>query len=170
MKRLAIWPALFGIVAVTATYTVRVQAYANDKSEITAVEQRLLEGFKAKDPNKIMSCYTPDETLFVFDVVPPRQYVGAKAYRADWEGLFAQYPGPIEADMSELSVMADRTLGYAHLIVHAVLTDKDGKKTDTNVRTTDVFRKTGGKWLIVHEHNSVPVDFATGKADLIAKP
>ncbi|MGA8029460.1 MAG: SgcJ/EcaC family oxidoreductase [Bryobacteraceae bacterium] len=170
MKPFSLLLTLFGIVALTATYTTRVQAYADDKSEITAVENRLLEGFKAKDVKKIMSCYTPDETLFVFDVVPPRQYVGANAYRKDWEGLFAQYPGPIEADMSDLNVVADRTLGYAHLIVHAVFTDKDGNKTDTNVRTTDVFRKTGGKWLIVHEHNSVPVDFATGKADLMAKP
>jgi uncharacterized protein (TIGR02246 family) len=170
MKRLALLSTVFGSVAVMATYTARVQAYADEKSEITAVEQRLLEGFKAKDVNKIMSCYTPDESLFVFDVIPPRQYVGAKAYRKDLEDLFAQYPGPIEADMTDLNVMANRTLGYAHLIFHGVFTDKDGKKTDTNVRTTDVFRKTGGKWLIVHEHNSVPVDFASGKADLTAKP
>jgi uncharacterized protein (TIGR02246 family) len=170
MKRLALFSTLFGIVALTATYTVRVQAFVDDKSEITAVEQRFIEGFKAKDVNKIMSCYTPDESLFVFDVAPPRQYVGAKAYRKDWEDLFAQYPGPIEADMTDLNVTADRTLGYAHLIVHGIFTDKDGKKMDTNVRTTDVFRKTGGKWLIVHEHNSVPVDFVTAKADLISKP
>jgi uncharacterized protein (TIGR02246 family) len=170
MKRLALSSTLVGIVAVTATFTARIQAYADDKSEITAVEQRLIDGFKAKDVNKIMSCYTPDESLFVFDVVPPREYVGAKAYRKDLEDLFAQYPGPIEADMTDLNVIANHTLGYAHLIFHGVFTDKDGKKTDTNVRTTDVFRKTGGKWLIVHEHNSVPVDLATGKADLMAKP
>jgi len=171
VKRLALLlSALFGIIAFTAMYTARVQAYVNDKSEITAVEQRFLEGFKAKDVDKIMSCYVPDETLFVFDVVPPRQYVGAKAYRKDWEDLFAMYPGPLEADMTDLNVTADRTLGYAHVIVHSVFTDKGGHKTETNVRTTDVFRKAGGKWLIVHEHNSVPVDFATGKADLMTKP
>ncbi|PYV22614.1 MAG: DUF4440 domain-containing protein, partial [Acidobacteria bacterium] len=28
----------------------------------------------------------------------------------------------------------------------------------------------GGKWLITHEHVSVPVDFASGKADLSSKP
>lgn len=170
MKRLTILPILVGVAALAAMYTARVQAGADDKSEIAAVEQRALEGFKAKDVNKIMSCYTPDETLFVFDVIPPRQYVGASAYRKDWEGLFAQYPGPVEADMTGLEVAADRTIGYAHLIVHSVLTDKDGNKMETNVRTTDVFRKSGGKWLIVHEHNSVPVDFATAKADLMAKP
>jgi ketosteroid isomerase-like protein len=112
----------------------------------------------------------PDETLFVFDVVPPREYVGAKAYRKDWEELFAAFPGSAEADMSDLKIFVQGTMGYAHLIGHSVLTDKSGKKLESNVRTTDVFRKIGGKWLIVHEHNSVPVDLATGKADMMAKP
>jgi uncharacterized protein (TIGR02246 family) len=170
MKRLGLLCTLVTVGALTATYTVRVQAYADDKGEITAVEQRLIDGFKAKDVNKIMSCYTPDESLFVFDVVPPREYVGAKAYRKDWEDLFAQFPGPAEADMSHLNAKTNGTFGYAHLIVHSALTDKDGKRVESNVRTTDVFRKANGKWLIVHEHNSVPVDLATGKADLMAKP
>lgn len=162
--------ALAGVGVLTMLYAVGVRASADDKGEITGVEQRVMEGFKAKDVDKIMSCYVPDESLFVFDVVPPREYVGAKAYRKDWEDLFAQFPGPAEADISDLKVSVQGAIGYAHLIVHSVLTDKDGKKTEANVRTTDVFRKTGGKWLIVHEHNSVPVDLATGKAALMSKP
>jgi len=31
-------------------------------------------------------------------------------------------------------------------------------------------RRMGGKWLIFQEHVSVPVDLATGKADLLSKP
>jgi ketosteroid isomerase-like protein len=38
------------------------------------------------------------------------------------------------------------------------------------LRLTDVLREINGKWLIVHEHVSVPVDVATGKADLTSKP
>lgn len=170
MKRLSLLCTFFRIAALAAMYAVRVQAHADDKSEITALEQRVTDGFKAKDVDKIMSCYAPDESLFVFDVVPPREYVGAKAYRKDWEDLFAQFPGPVEAEISNLKVESNGNLGYAHLIVHSVLTDKDGKKAEVNVRTTDVLRKTTGKWLIVHEHNSVPVDLATGKADITAKP
>ena len=146
---------LAGVAVLTLLYAGRVHASADDKGEITAVEQRAIEGFKAKDVDKIMSCYVPDETLFVFDVVPPREYVGAKAYRKDWEELLAQFPGPAEADMSNLKAFVLGTMGYAHLIVHSVLTDKDGKKTESNVRTTDVFRKTGGKWLT---HAAIHVD------------
>ena len=37
-------------------------------------------------------------------------------------------------------------------------------------RLTDRLKKIKGKWLIVHEHGSFPVDLATGKADLLSKP
>jgi ketosteroid isomerase-like protein len=38
------------------------------------------------------------------------------------------------------------------------------------VRSTDVLRKQKGQWLIVQEHNSFPVDLATGQADMLSKP
>jgi hypothetical protein len=47
---------------------------------------------------------------------------------------------------------------------------KDGNPMDATMRITDVLRKSSGKWLIVHEHVSVPVDLASGKADLSSKP
>ena len=34
----------------------------------------------AKDPDAIMKNYLGGEGLFVFDVIPPRQYVGADAF------------------------------------------------------------------------------------------
>jgi hypothetical protein len=37
-------------------------------------------------------------------------------------------------------------------------------------RDTAAYRKVGGKWLIVHEHGSVPVGLATGKPELTSKP
>ena len=48
----------------------------------------------------------------------------------------------------------------------------DGTPIDMTVRVTDVYRKIDGKWLIVQEHVSVPIDFSTGKPvpDLMSKP
>lgn len=169
MKKILLLSIVPALVALFVVHT-KASAYGDDKSEITAAENGILNAAKSKDVDKIMSYYAPDESLLVFDVTPPRQYVGAKAYRKDWEDFFAAYPGPAEAEISDLSVTADRTLGYARLITHFTATDKDGQKAEMTVRTTDVFRKIGGKWLIVHEHNSVPVDIATGKADLMSKP
>jgi ketosteroid isomerase-like protein len=49
-------------------------------------------------------------------------------------------------------------------------TDKHGKKLDLTLRVTDVYQKMRGRWFVVHEHVSVPVDLDTGKPDLASKP
>jgi ketosteroid isomerase-like protein len=33
---------------------------------------------------------------------------------------------------------------------------------------TEIYRKISGKWQIVHEHASVPVELKTGKADILS--
>jgi uncharacterized protein (TIGR02246 family) len=145
-------------------------ARADAGADIRALEDRFVAAFKAKDADAIMKVYAPDQTLIVFDVVPPRQYVGAAAYRKDWQTLFGSFDGPITVELTDLDVVADRNLAYSHSIQRVAGTDKQGKKLDLTVRVTDVYKKAHGRWLIIHEHVSVPVDLDSGKPDLSSKP
>jgi len=74
--------------------------------------------FKAKDVDAIMKVYAPGQTLIVFDVIPPRQYVGAAAYRKDWQTFLGSFDGPIAMELTDLDVVADRNLAYSHSIQH----------------------------------------------------
>ena len=145
-------------------------AWADAASNIRALEERFVAAFKAKDVDAIMKVYAPDQTLVVFDVVPPRQYVGAAAYRKDWQTFFDSFDGPITVELTDLDAVADRNLAYSHSIQHVAGSDKHGKKLDLTVRVTDVYKKAHGRWQIIHEHVSVPVDLETGKPDLSSKP
>jgi uncharacterized protein (TIGR02246 family) len=145
-------------------------ASADAPAEIRALEDRFVAAFKAKDVDAIMKAYAPDRTLVVFDVVPPRQYVGAAAYRKDWQTLFDSFDGPITVELTDLDAVTDRNLAYSYSIQHVAGTDKHGKKLDLTVRVTDVYRKAHGRWQIIHEHVSVPVDLETDKPDLSSKP
>jgi ketosteroid isomerase-like protein len=49
-------------------------------------------------------------------------------------------------------------------------TSKAGTHDEFNFRITDCLEKRKGKWVIVHQHLSFPVDLTTGKADVLAKP
>lgn len=158
------------IAALSLHFPLHSQAAANDKAEIEALEKRYNDAVIAKDINAIMACYASGKDLFVFDAVPPREYPSAEAYKKDWEELFTAFPGPATNSMSELSVTVVGTVAYGHNIQTAQFTRKDDSKLDNVVRVTDVYRKIGGKWLIVHEHVSFPVDLDTGKADLLSKP
>jgi ketosteroid isomerase-like protein len=112
----------------------------------------------------------PDQSLFVFDVTPPRQYVGAAAYRKDWTDFFNLFDGPVAFDINDLAIVTDGKLGYSHSIQHVAGKDKKGQPLDFTVRLTDAYRKINGHWLVTMEHVSVPVDFDTGKPDLQSKP
>jgi uncharacterized protein (TIGR02246 family) len=145
-------------------------ARADAGADIRALEERFVAAFKAKDLDAIMKAYAPGQTLVVFDVVPPRQYVGAAAYRKDWQTFFDTFEGPITVELTDLDVSADRNLAYSHSIQRVAGTDRQGKKLDLTVRVTDVYKKARGRWFIIHEHVSVPVDLDTGKPDLSSKP
>jgi uncharacterized protein (TIGR02246 family) len=145
-------------------------ARADAGADIKALEERFVAALKAKDLDAIMKAYAPGQMLVVFDVVPPRQYVGAAAYRKDWQTFLDTFEGPITFELTDLDVAADRNLAYSHSIQRVAGTDKQGKKVDLTVRVTDVYKKARGRWLIIHEHVSVPVDLDTGKPDLRSKP
>jgi ketosteroid isomerase-like protein len=160
---LVVFTAIMGVA-------LRVHAQSTDEAVIKTMYDRYLVALRTKDINAILSLYLPGESLVVFDAVPPRQYVGATAFRKDYEGFFAAFPGPNTGRFDQLHVSAAGTMAYAHSIGTFILRDKGGRKATWVFRLTDVFRKINGKWLIVHEHVSWPVDPVTGKADLLSKP
>jgi len=147
------------------------EAAAKDVADIKAMEDRFIKAAATKDVSAIMAFYVPDASLFVFDVTPPRQYVGADAYRKDWQDLLSLFPGPIDVSISDIDVTAGGgDVAFGHSVQHLGGTMKDGKKMDLTVRLTDGYKRVNGQWLIAHEHVSVPVDVLTGKADLTSKP
>jgi uncharacterized protein (TIGR02246 family) len=158
------------ILLILLIMTLSTPAWADARTEIRGLVDRFVAAFKAKDVDAIMKVYAPDQTLVVFDVVPPRQYVGAAAYRKDWQTFLGSFDGPITVDLTDLNIGADRNLAYSHSIQRVTGTDKQGKKLDLTVRVTDVYQKMRGRWFVVHEHVSVPVDLETQKPDLASKP
>lgn len=136
----------------------------DDEAAIRALENGFASAFNAGDIDAIMKNYISDESLVVFDVVPRKQYMGAKAYREDWMDFFSHFNGKPKITINDLGITVDGNIGFSHSIQHVTGTDKQGHPVDRTVRVTDGYRKIGGKWLIVMEHVSVPVDLKTGKA------
>jgi len=172
MKKLVFLVSL--VVVALLAYGVALRSYAqkktNDETEIRALHQRYSSAFNKKDVTTIMSCYAAGQELFVFDAIPPREYPSWEAYKKDWEGLFAAYPGPAHDEISDLKITADGNLAFSHHVETGHFTRANGSRMDWVVRVTDAYRKINGKWLIVHEHVSFPVDLETSKADLTSKP
>ena len=134
------------------------RARTSDIAEIKALEQRLIDGIKAKDVKQIMSCYSDD--VFAYDVAPPLQYVGAEAFQKPWQGFLDMFNGPINAEVNDLVINSDGEIAYSRSVQHVSGTTNEDKPFDATFRITDVYRKSHGKWVIVQEHISVPPDVA----------
>jgi ketosteroid isomerase-like protein len=144
------------------------EARKNDEIEIKRAIEGLVEALRAKDIDGVMSIYAPD--LVSFDIVPPLQYVGADAYRKQWQEVFSSFPGPIDYEIVDLSITVSDDVAFTHSFNRLSGTMNNGQKIGNWLRWTACFRKIGGKWLMMHMHASVPFDLQTGRAVLDLSP
>ena len=126
----------------------------NDEIQIQQLIDGWAKALRAKDIDGVMSHYAPD--ILVFDIAPPLQYKGADAYRKNLEEWFATWEGPIECQIRDLSVTVGDDVAFSHSLNRIYGTRTTGEETDVWVRVTACHRKINGKWLITHEHVSVP--------------
>ena len=177
MKRIAMMGlCLMMLVAVawpaprpTPKAAAKATAKQSDEAQIRQLLDDWKRAFEARDLEGIMKMYAPGDELVSFDVVPPLQYKGYAAYKKDYEEFLAMFDGAPKVEILEIHVLAGKDIAYGYGTERLWGTLKGGRKFDANVRWTDGFRKVGGRWKVVHEHISVPVDFATGKAVFDAK-
>ena len=72
--------------------------------------------------------------------------------------------------MRDLSFATGDGVAFSHSLNRVSATRTHGKKLDMWWRSTVCYRKIDGRWLVTHEHNSVPFDVESGKASLDLKP
>jgi ketosteroid isomerase-like protein len=168
MNKTFLFAVLAAAVAAATLFGIRANAQSDDNAQINALYQQFTTAFRHKDLNAIMTLYPHDNTLFVFDVGTPREHVGWESYRSDWKDFFGSIKGNPTFSIGELGITISGDVAYTHCIQSA--TGNMGNLHALTVRVTDVLRKINGKWLIVQEHVSVPINFETLKPDLMSRP
>jgi len=136
--------------------------------EIRRIMDEQGNAVRARDVEGAMSNCAPD--IVYFDVVGGLQKIGANERRKRAEEWFSSFQGDIRYDMRELSITAADDVAFCHSLNHVNGTRIDGQELDMWWRATVCFQKIEGKWLIKHEHSSVPFDTKSGKAQLDLKP
>src|SRR5581483_11546388 len=149
------------------TMTAKENSTKNE-AEIRELVDGFVKAIRARDINGVMSVFAPD--VVSFDLGPPLQHGGGQEFTKRWQELFESYQGPIDYEVHNLSITAGDDVAFSHSLNRIGGTIKNGQKTDRWLRWTACYRKTDGKWLVVHEQVSVPVDVKNGKAILDLKP
>jgi uncharacterized protein (TIGR02246 family) len=138
------------------------------EAEIRELVDRWAQGIRAKDVDVVVANYAAD--IVTFDIVPPLRSSGTDAQRNALAAWFATWRGPIGYDIRELTITAGDDVAFSASLNRISGTKTDGEKVDVWVRVTAGYRKVGGRWMVTHEHVSVPFDMENGQALVDLKP
>ena len=145
-----------------------VETRSNVDQEIRTLVDGFAKAVREKNLDALMPHYAPD--LVVFNVVPPLRDKGIEANRKSWREWFDSFKGGIDYEVRELTVVGRDDVAFSHSLNHVAGESRDSGRIDGWIRVTVGYRKTGGKWLVTHEHVSMPIDMKTGKAPFDLKP
>lgn len=112
----------------------------------------------------------PVQDVIAFDVLPPLNSQGSQAMADRVQQWFDAYDGPIDYTVRDLRVSAAGDLGFCSFLYHVGGALKTGDQVSMWVRATLCCRRIDRRWRIVHDHESVPFDPATGQALLSLEP
>jgi uncharacterized protein (TIGR02246 family) len=126
----------------------------NNTAAIGTVFDDWAAAVRRRDIDGILQNHAAD--IVMFDVPPPFQSKGIDAYRATWETFFSWTSQPIPFQVADMSVTASDDVAFIVATMHCAEPDGDGAQKPLDFRLTVGMQKIDGRWLITHEHHSVP--------------
>ncbi|HSA66951.1 MAG TPA: SgcJ/EcaC family oxidoreductase [Methyloceanibacter sp.] len=145
------------------------EAKADCEAQIRGLLDDWVTAIRAKDVEHVVSHYAPD--VVSFDLAPPLDYRGTEEIRRSLEEWFPTFRGPVGYEIHDLSVTVGDEVAFSRSLNHITGKRTNDEETDVWVRATVCYQRSGGKWLIAHEHISVPFYMeGSYKAALDLKP
>jgi uncharacterized protein (TIGR02246 family) len=125
-----------------------------DEQQIRHLIERWVKAVHARDYAGILANHA--DNILMFDLPAPLECTGIDAYRKTWDLFFSMQRQPIVFDIDRLDVVAGADVAFATAVMICEEPSADGQWTQFKFRLTVGLRKREGKWVILHEHHSVP--------------
>ncbi len=129
----------------------RAAGPAPDRASI----QKVWDGWSTLDPANVAQFYATGPHTF-FDIAPLK-YGSWDEYSNGVKGVLAGYKSAKFTVNDDLAVHPKGDLVWATATIHEEMTTKAGKVVMGTFRWTGIWENIDGKWLIVHEHVSAPI-------------
>ena len=161
------WSALVILVAaacVASCFAPYAAAASNDEAAIRDVMKRWDDAINSNDMPRFLSLYVQDPGAVYFEEDAAQPIAGFESFRQ-----YAQ--STLKPELQNHSqttvetVLVDQSIAVAVCVVNYRYVDPTRSKVPHSEveRSTMVFKKVDGSWLIWHEHFSLPYDYDTGK-------
>jgi ketosteroid isomerase-like protein len=117
--------------------------------------QAIWDGWSTLDPANVAKFYAAGPHTF-FDIAPLK-YESWEQYENGVKGVLSGYKSAKFTLNDDAAIHPHGDLVWATATVKTEMTTKAGKVEMGNFRWTVVFENQDGKWMIVHEHISAPL-------------
>jgi uncharacterized protein (TIGR02246 family) len=129
----------------------------SDEQQIRSLIEGWAEAVHRGELDRVLADHSDD--LVMFDVPPPHQGVrGLAAYAETWPPFFTWQANGASFEIESLEVTAGTDVAYAFALLRCGTPDEFAEDPDRRLRLTIGLRRTGGRWVIAHEHHSFPID------------
>ena len=156
MRHLTVLSTVLALASLLSfAQTKKAAAKSSGPAPDKALLQKIWDGWSTLDVSKVTDFYASGPHTF-FDIAPLK-YSSWDEYQKNVVNVLAGFKTAKFSvnDDAELHPAGNYT--WATATVKEDATMKSGKREMSNFRWTVVFEKQGGKWLIVHEHVSAPL-------------
>ena len=127
-------------------------------AEIKATLTKYAEFYTKKDASGIVSLYLPDGDIVAIAAGKVQRNTGPAGILKTYEKEFSCYKEIASFDYKTLSIASLGHVGWISADIFANCILANGSHSIITGRFTAVLRKTGGKWLFVQSHFSIPAE------------
>jgi ketosteroid isomerase-like protein len=132
------------------------KAAAGD-GEFRDLIRQYYEAWNSANVNNPAPLYAKESDLVFYDFAPLK-YTGWEEYKQGVQkNLFDNMASGTLTPKDDLKINRRGNIAWTTVTGHFSAKMKDGKSMETDFRHTAIWEKRGGKWLIVHEHFSAPM-------------
>ena len=131
-----------------------MRPHDNEHAEIRELIAEWSAAVRRKDYDGVLRNHS--RNVLMFDVPPPFQSEGIDAYRKTWELFFGWMASAPKFELSDVRITAGQEVAF--VTAHGKCFGPNGRGgcEELAFRLTLGLRKSDGRWLIEHEHHSVP--------------
>ena len=133
-----------------------MELLSSDENAVRGVIEAWMAAVRVRDYDGILRNHSAD--LVMFDVPPPFESVGLKAYRKTWDLFLGWFDGEVRFEVKDMTVVAGSTVAFAFAKMQCFGPNLEGKPEPLDFRLSIGLKKIDGQWMIVHEHHSVPAE------------
>lgn len=131
-----------------------------DEADVRAMMQQKTDSWLKRDADGVMDLYWNSPELMTFDILPPMMSFGWEEGMRTTVNFRDGCIGPVEMRCLNPHVIVadDGKHAYSYGVWELKTESTKYGKMDFQMRQSSFWKKMDGRWKVVHEHNSMPLD------------